>query len=253
MIRRMLRFGLIFFVVAMLTPVLVRSASHDWDYPRWHEASRAPIGLAPAPVEEPRAVIQVYAARTYGWRGLFAVHSWLVTKEAGAANYRRFDVIGWGGGRKLRENYGAPDGKWYGNTPELLLDLRGPEVARLLPAVHAAIADYPWPRSYRTFPGPNSNSFTAHVARSVPALGLDLPPTAIGKDYRPLADPLGRPPSGRGLQLSLGGLAGVIVSPVEGLEINLLGLSAGLDPTGLALRLPAWGRVGAAAATAAGG
>jgi hypothetical protein len=79
----------------------------------------------------------------------------------------------------------------------------------------------------------------------VPELGLDLPPTAIGKDYRPLADAIGRAPSGGGVQFSLLGLAGLILAPEEGIEVNVLGLSIGVDLATPALRLPALGRIGA--------
>jgi hypothetical protein len=35
------------------------------------------------------ALIRVYAARTVRWRGIFAVHSWIVVKERGASHYTR--------------------------------------------------------------------------------------------------------------------------------------------------------------------
>ena len=92
--------------------------------------------------------------------------------------------------------------------------------------------------------GPNSNTFTAFVARRVPELKLDLPPTAIGKDYLPNGDLFARAPSGTGYQFSLFGLFGVLVGVEEGLEINLLGLTFGIDPKSFALKLPAVGRVG---------
>jgi hypothetical protein len=37
---------------------------------------------------------------------------------------------------------------------------------------------------------------------------------------------------------------GFLVGPEEGLEINILGLTFGVDPMDLALKLPAVGRVG---------
>ena len=43
---------------------------------------------------------------------------------------------------------------------------------------------------------------------------------------------------------ALYGLAGVTVGWVEGIEINLLGLVAGVDLRSPALKLPGWGRVG---------
>jgi len=125
-----------------------------------------------------------------------------------------------------------------------LADLRGPDAERAIPKIIRAANAYPYKDRYHVWPGPNSNTFTAHVARQVPALRLDLPPTAIGKDYLGDSTFINTPPSGTGLQVSIFGLAGVIVSPVEGLEINVLGLSFGVDPGELALRLPGIGKLG---------
>ena len=125
-----------------------------------------------------------------------------------------------------------------------MVDKRGEAAAALIPAIEAAVASYPFPERYRSWPGPNSNTFVAHIGRSVPELGLDLPPTAIGKDFRALDDAIGRAPSGGGVQLSLFGVAGMILAPEEGVELNLLGLSVGIDLARPALRLPAIGRIG---------
>ena len=110
--------------------------------------------------------------------------------------------------------------------------------------VQAAVAAYPYRDSYRTWPGPNSNTFTAHVARAVPELRLDLPPTAIGKDYLPGGEPVALSPSGTGLQVSVFGLLGVMAAWEEGVEVNVLGLTFGVAVKRPALKLPAIGRVG---------
>ncbi len=78
---------------------------------------------------------------------------------------------------------------------------------------------------------------------------MDLPPTAIGKDYSG-AKLVTSAPSGRGVQVSLFGLAGLTASPVEGLELNLLGLAFGLNPFDPAIKLPLLGRLGPARAAA---
>ena len=54
----------------------------------------------------------------------------------------------------------------------------------LIVAVDRAARSYPWPDSYKAFPGPNSNTFTAWIARQVPELGLSLPFSAIGSSYQ---------------------------------------------------------------------
>jgi hypothetical protein len=140
-------------------------------------------------------------------------------------------------------SHGPPDFLWYNARPDLLLERRGPGVDALIDRIETAVAAYPYPREYRVWPGPNSNTFTAFVARQVPELGLDLPPTAIGKDYLTGGRILDRMPSGTGWQVSLSGLLGLGLAWEEGLELNVLGLSAGLDVNDLALRLPGIGRI----------
>src|SRR5262249_2715025 len=98
--------------------------------------------------------------------------------------------------------------------------------------------------------GPNSNTFTAWVLRAVPELAADLPPTAIGKDYTG-KKLVGSAPSGRGFQFSLFGLAGLTASGVEGLAINLLGPTFGINPFAPAIKLPLVGRIGPSRASAA--
>ena len=211
----------------------------------WRTAARHSAGIVFDPVRlADTAVVQVYAAATYGWRGYFAVHPWIIYKRAGDTAYTRYDVIGWGSRPVVRRNYAVPDGLWFGATPSVLVDHRGEGVEVMIDAIEAAIARYPYADEYRSYPGPNSNTFLAHIGREVPALRLDLPANAIGKDYRPVTRPLGVSPSGSGLQFSLLGLFGLSVGLEEGLELNLLGLNFGVDLNSPALRLPAIGRVG---------
>ncbi len=214
----------------------------------WRSARRDSSGQAPDPARTPEAVIQVFAARAVRWRGALGVHTWIAAKPQGAAAYTRFEVTGFGvarGGDAVRVRSGVPDAYWYGNRPTLLRELRGgEEVDRLIARLHAVAEHYPYRHEYRLWPGPNSNTFIAHLARAVPELRVDLPPTAIGKDYLPGGGVFARAPSGSGVQLSLGGLLGVTMALEEGLEFNVLGLSAGIDFVPPALRLPGLGRIG---------
>ena len=211
----------------------------------WATAPRHSAGLAPDPVQQAGlAIVQVYAAPTYGWRGNFAVHPWIIYKRKGEVAYTRYDVVGWRAPQVVQRNYAIPDGLWYGSVPALLVDHRGAEVEAMIDGIEAAVASYPFTDQYRSYPGPNSNTFLAHIGREVKALQLDLPANAIGKDYRPLTNPVGVSPSGSGLQISLLGLLGVSVGLQEGLEMNVLGLNFGIDLNAPALRLPFVGRMG---------
>jgi len=202
--------------------------------------------VLPAPAASDEAAVYLLAGRVGGWRGIFAHHSWIVLKEKGADRYRRFDVVGWGSPLR-RDGYDA-DGRWYGNTPEILGKLEGAAAERAIGPLLAAIDGYPHAGrgAYRIWPGPNSNSFVAEVVRAAPALAPALLPTALGKDYRADGRLLGLTPSGTGIQVTLMGVAGVSLGWVEGVEVNLFGLVAGADLRRPALKLPGWGRIGLA-------
>ena len=232
---------LIIAVIALVLLVGASARSSDW-----RTASREPVGLAPDPAATPEAVVQVYAARAVSWRGYFGVHSWVAVKPAGAQTYTVYEVIGW----RLRHSDSAvairnrgPDERWFGAAPELLADRRGPGAEALIARIDRAAREYPYAAEYSVWPGPNSNTFTAWIARAVPELEIDLPPTAIGKDY--LRDRMiATAPSGSGFQVSLIGLLGFTASGVEGLEINVLGLSFGFHLLRPAIKLPIVGRLG---------
>jgi hypothetical protein len=142
-----------------------------------------------------------------------------------------------------------PDGRWFGAEPELYADRRGPGVDALIERIDKAARAYPHGAEYRAWPGPNSNTFTAWIARAVPELELDLPATAIGKDYLG-SSIFGSAPSGSGAQVSLGGVLGLAMSAVDGVELNVLGLNFGVSPNGV--KLPMVGRIGSSSAVRIG-
>lgn len=211
----------------------------------WRTASREPAGIAPDPLDVREPVVQVYAARAFSWRGVLGVHTWIAAKRRDADMFTVYEVIGWRGYHGLpvvAVTDKEPDRRWFGAMPQVLLDERGDHVEAMIDDIEAAVALYPHPDEYRVWPGPNSNTFTAFVARNVDGLSLDLPPTAIGKDY--LSDSIvASTPSGSGFQVSLFGLLGVMAALEEGVEVNLLGLTFGVDPKDLALKLPGIGRL----------
>ncbi|MBI3507753.1 MAG: DUF3750 domain-containing protein [Proteobacteria bacterium] len=213
----------------------------------WRTASRDSIGLAPDPAATPQAVVQVYGARAVSWRGAFGVHTWIAVKPTGADDWTSYQIIGWRarwGGDALVVSNGPPDRRWFGAEPELYAHLEGPGVDDVIARIVRAAEAYPYRASYTLWPGPNSNTFTAMVARAAPELRLDLPSTAIGKDYLGGDTFVGAAPSGTGYQFSLWGLLGITLARQEGLEINLAGLTFGVDPLGLAIKAPGIGRIG---------
>jgi Protein of unknown function (DUF3750) len=245
--RRMSRRKIIMLIVIalFLVPILARAAVYViGDEPRsWRNADWSSTGLLPAAHDYRPARVIVFTGKAGAWKGVFAVHSWIVLKPANASEWTRYDVVGWG--HPVRTNNWPPDGRWYGNTPVAIADVSGAAAEKLIPKIEAAVADYRFAQAgdYRVWPGPNSNSFTAAVLRAVPELGVALPPNAVGRDFR--ATPYaGLTDSGTGVEFNLLGLAAVKLGWVEGIEVDLLGLVAGLDLRHPGVKLPGYGRIG---------
>lgn len=172
-----------FVLLVLLSMVLLGGCSTDG----WQTASREPAGIAPDPAQHPEAVVQIYAADAWGWRGIFAVHTWVAVKSSDAQLYRVYEVVGW----RVRQGYQAlrvyeerhPDRYWYGAKPELVWEKRGEGVDDLIADIEQAVANYPWKDQYKVFPGPNSNTFPAWLINQVDGIDASLPFSAIGSGY----------------------------------------------------------------------
>src|SRR6516162_9995433 len=210
--RHAVRKVLVGILILFLLPLAVHAALYaSEDRPSsFRDADWSSVGMLPPADADRDARFLVFTGRTGRWKGIFAVHSWVVFKPENATSWSRYDVVGWG--QPLRTNGWAPDGRWFGDSPRVLVDVRGPAAAALMPKVKAE-------------------------------LEATLPSNAVGKDFR--AYPyVGLTDSGTGVEASLWGLLGVKLGWVEGVEINVLGLVAGLDLRHPAMKLPGFGRVG---------
>ena len=215
-------------VLAVLVGVGAYGASMGSD---WRTASREPVGLAPDPADVDEAMVQVYGARTVGAKGLFGVHTWVAVKPTGAPAWTVYEVIGW----RLRWSDSVvvgtqrqPDRRWFGAEPELYAERRGMGVDAMIVRIEQAVRSYPPRRRVPRVARPEFNTFTAWIsrARCRSSSSTCRPRPSARTIWAVRSSP---PPSGSGVQLSLGGLLGVAVSAVDGLEINLLGLNFGIS------------------------
>ncbi|MDP3898152.1 MAG: DUF3750 domain-containing protein [Mesorhizobium sp.] len=209
----------------------------------WRDADWSSSAVLPAPDADAEAAVYVMAARVGGLKGAFSLHSWIVTKQAGASSYDRYDKVGWGA--PVRRNSRPADGRWYSNLPFVVHAVRGAAAAALIPRVEQAIAAYPYANhgDYQVWPGPNSNSFVAHVVRAVPELGAVMPPNAAGRDFAGGIGSVGWSSATGDVHATLHGLIGFSAGLTAGLEMHFLGLVAGVDFARPALKIPAYGRV----------
>jgi len=238
-------FVMVIVFIIFLVPIAARAIVYAiGDNPRsWRDADWSSTGMLPPADEYAPARVVVFTGKAGAWKGIFSVHSWIVLKRRNEARWTRYDVVGWG--EPVRLNNWPVDGRWYGNEPVMLADISGTEAEKLIPRIEETVKAYDYSQSgdYRIWPGPNSNSFIAAILRTVPELGVTLPPNAVGRDFRH-GFYLGPTDSGTGLELNVSGYTGVKVGWVEGVEINFLGLVAGLDVRYPAVKLPGYGRLG---------
>ena len=198
---------------------------------------------APAePADAPLALVYVYAARTGRWRGIFAHHSWIVVKEQGRRPLHplRQGRLGLAGAHRR-----LAAGRALVRERPSSSSRRGRGGASASPRMRAAVAELPLRRVGRLprLAGAELEHVRRPRMRDVPELSR----AAADRDRQGLAPDrrlLGLTPSRTGIQLSLGGSLGVAVGWVEGIELNFLGLVAGLDLRRPALKLPGWGRIG---------
>jgi hypothetical protein len=234
------------FLLLLVGPIAVSAANYLVGDRRdnWQTADRSSAGLLPKPADHPDALVRVFAARTVRWRGIFAVHTWIVVKQRGASRYSRYDYTAWG--EPIRIDGFVPDGRWFGAAPETLASVDGEKAEQLIPKIRSVVESYKFRADgdYRPWSGPNSNTFIQAILDAVPELSAVLPPTAIGKDYPYRGDWFGLTSSGTGVFVSLGGYLGLTIGWIEGLELNFFGAVLGLDIRRPALKLPGIGRVG---------
>ena len=163
----MKRFLKWFICLTILAPISLGTAlgyAKGWP-PNWKEANWGTSGVLPVASTVQPATVIILASRTGRWKGIFAEHMSIVLKPEGAAQWTRYDVVGWG--NPVRKDAFAPDAFWYGNAPRIIYWLEGAKAAALIPAVEASIAAYPYQikGTYHVWPGPNSNTFVSWVVR----------------------------------------------------------------------------------------
>tara|TARA_R110002073_G_scaffold48979_1_gene131310 strand:+ start:165 stop:467 length:303 start_codon:yes stop_codon:yes gene_type:complete len=78
-----------------------------------------------SPALTPEALIQIYGAGAFSWRGYFGIHTWVAVKPTDDLSYTVYEIIGWR--RRWKQSVlvihnRAPYRRWYGNYPTVLAE-----------------------------------------------------------------------------------------------------------------------------------
>ena len=259
---RALKLALVFVAVVFVLPMSLRAALilSGYNTPTAHsseieQADMSSSSLLPDPARHSAARVVIMSAPMSGRRGQFLTHNWVVFKRENATSWSRYEVLGfasrdadgmrngaWLGNTPTLNRYSA-DGFWFGRRPVIIADAEGAAATAIVDRIEVVISGYEESYGhYRFWPGPNSNTFVQAILRAAPELRAALPPTAIGKDFRPGVY-FGLTDSRTGIEAGILGVLGFKIGWVEGLELNLFGFIAGLDVRQPALKLPGFGRI----------
>ncbi|MGE0708672.1 MAG: DUF3750 domain-containing protein [Planctomycetota bacterium] len=211
------------------------AAPHDSDR-RPSERDVAQLWYMPLPIDGLRHIavhpyFRVWIPERAEW------HEWEIRSNArldAASSIAQGDGA-WGHIRLSRAGaFPTPRRHWLG------AEWRGPEAARLRAALERSPTRYPFRDAYLYWPGPNSNTYARWVLAEA-GVGCDLHPHLVGKDFDIAR--LGASPTRTGVEASLLGVIGLKLGLLDGVELNLLGLSFGVDFWPPALKTPL-GRLG---------
>lgn len=213
----------------------------------WNERNDRSIGITPNPSKTPEALVQIYQAKDFKWKGAASVRTWIATKEYHSRYFIVYEIEGWKkyqGHSVVSIQKKLPDFTWFGQEPKLIYELKGDLAQRAIPQIDQLARHYPYQSQYESWFGPNDNTFVAHIIRHVEELHFAMPPNAVGKDYLVGEKFYDVTPTKTGYQVNFRGMVGILVSKEEGFEINLGGLVLGVNPSNKEIKLPGFGSIG---------
>ncbi|MGJ8658009.1 MAG: DUF3750 domain-containing protein [Akkermansiaceae bacterium] len=165
----------------------------------------------------------------------FATHTFLDYRESVDSPWYRVEVFNPKSGvvNKKISNTAVHAKKRWDERVRILSQSDGksnPHFARDIRAFAASYDD----SVYRSYPGPNSNTFMEKMIREVDGVSAILDHNAIGKELGFYA---GKTAGGTGVKLQTSVL-GIALGLKEGVEVSALGLSAGVSVYPLSVRIP---------------
>jgi hypothetical protein len=170
----------------------------------------------------------------------FAHHTWIDVKEGDEAHWKRIEVIGASSGAR-REPILAVlahcDRRWDRDV-RVLRTITGESAQRIAPRIEAVAKelDAKYRAGYDAWPGPNSNTLLAELARATPELSFVFHHNGVGKDYPGWFD-AGWTASKTGVHVDTLPI-GFAAALDEGLEVHLLQLTFGVSFFPPRLELP---------------
>lgn len=128
--------------------------------------------------------IRIYTEPVNDWRGIFADHPWIALEREPDGVWVVIEIKDW-----MRNNHinyfttNDPATCFEGNGEgKIYQEVRVPK--ELFTILLSTIYKYPWKNTYKSFPGPNSNTFVQWFIDQHPYLELkDLGLRSIGRHY----------------------------------------------------------------------
>lgn len=170
-----------------------------------------------------------------------ARHAWIVASVPGESRFRRWELLG----RPERSSTGDPF-RYFGEGDVAvhgIVRMDTSSLLRIARCLDEEVVRYDERHpTYFPIPGPNSNTFVAEALRNC-SIHVELPATAIGRDYRGVLG-AGVTEAGTGVQIE-SWIAGLRLGLREGVEVHVASLALGVHvwPPGITVPVNP-GRIG---------
>jgi hypothetical protein len=174
------------------------------------------------------------------WYARFAHHTWIDVKHGDEGDWMRIEVLTRTSGvqtSSIPARTARADTRWQRSIRVHTL-IEGPRAQRIAAVIEAQALEHnaEYALGYHGWPGPNSNTLIAELAREIPDLALSFDPNALGKDYEGWFS-TGWTSSKTGVRIDSLPL-GFAIGLREGVELHLIGLTIGVSFVPPRLNLP---------------
>ena len=217
---------LVFLVPWLLISSLGEFLKHDI-IPKFSDPTDAKVIVLSASLPQPLSFV--------------ARHTWFAVSERNEPRFERWEV--WQDSNVARESWGyvQKDLQPYysgvgGGFSRIESYFEGAVAETFISCLRTNSPSYKYREVYHRWPGPNSNTYTDYMLRLCSPIGVSLPATAIGKDYRGNIG-FSSTTEGTGFQIETP-ILGFKVGLNEGIEIQVFAVTFGIDFLKPAFKIP---------------
>ena len=169
------------------------------------------------------------------WVARFAKHTFVDYRADVKSSWRRIEIVNSRSGilHHTIDDKQAHSPQRWGERVHVLSQSDGSQNPHFVRDIALFAKEYDQ-SVYRVWPGPNSNTFAEKLCRKIKGIDANLHHNAVGKEH---GFYIGKTAGGTGVELQTP-IVGASLGLREGVEVNIIGLSAGVSISPFRVKIP---------------